>query len=105
MENADSRLQQHFFKVFSKVFSLETQEKYLITSMQSIELMHLHRNKFRIVENLHDLFCRGNKNYKQALENMQEYNLSRVVTYHCSFPDLSGEKKHAIVDFPTIRSI
>jgi len=51
----------------------------------------MHRKKFFIVENLHDLFCKGIKNYKQALENMKEYNLSRVVTLHCSVPDITGE--------------
>lgn len=38
--------------------------------MTLIELMQLHRKIFRLVDNLHDLICRGTKDYKEALSRV-----------------------------------
>jgi len=35
--------------------------------MTLMELMLMHRKIFSLIENLHDLCCRGNKDYKEAL--------------------------------------
>jgi len=35
--------------------------------MTLLEMMTMHQKKFRLVKNLHDLFCLGNKDSKKAL--------------------------------------
>lgn len=43
-------------------------------------LMIMHTKIFSIIENLHDLCCRGTKDSKQALANVQDYNLTKILT-------------------------
>mgnify|MGYP003339083906 CR=1 FL=1 len=56
---------------FGKIFyDRQNWEGFKNQHMTLIELMKMHRIIFSIVDNLHDLFCRGNKDYKQALSNV-----------------------------------
>ena len=50
------------------------------TFMTLIELMQMHRIIFSLIDNLHDLMCRGNKDYKEALSNVQDYNMTKILT-------------------------
>jgi hypothetical protein len=38
--------------------------------MTLIELMIMHRKIFSLIDNLHDLCCKGNKDYREALANV-----------------------------------
>jgi len=67
--------------------------------MTLIELMQMHRKIFSLLENLHDLCCRGTKDYKQALANVQDYNMTKILTRKCSVPDRSGDIKLSTCDF------
>ena len=40
------------------------------THMTLNQLMQMHRGIFNLVDNLHDLVCRGNKDYKESLSNV-----------------------------------
>jgi len=73
--------------------------------MTLIELMIMHRKIFSIIDNLHDLCCKGKKDVKEALANVQDYNMTKVLTRKCSVPDLSGDIKEARCDFNIIYSI
>jgi hypothetical protein len=46
----------------------DTNHKNVRLSMN--DLMKHHTKIFDLVENLHDLFCRGSKDYKKALSNV-----------------------------------
>jgi len=59
------------------------------------ELMVMHVRIFKIIENLHDLTCRGLKDYKSALSNVQDYNMTKILTEKCSIPNKNGEYKDA----------
>jgi hypothetical protein len=63
--------------------------------MTLLELMLMHVKIFKIIENLHDLTCIGNKDYKEALSNVQDYNMTKVLTRKCSIPSISGVFKEA----------
>lgn len=54
-----------FDKVFDKNF-IRFKDKY----MSMIELMNMHRRIFQITDNLHDLMCRGTKDYRQSLSTV-----------------------------------
>lgn len=55
---------------FAKIFYVAFQEKFAGKGMTLIELMVMHRKIFSLIENLHDLCCRGIKDYKEALANV-----------------------------------
>lgn len=64
-----------------------------------IELMQMHRIIFALIDNLHDLVCRGNKDHKEALMKVQDYNMTKVLSRKCSVPDETGDIKQARCDF------
>jgi len=55
---------------FAKIFYVNFGEKFAGKGMTLIELMQMHRRIFSLIENLHDLCCRGTKDYKEALANV-----------------------------------
>ena len=60
---------------------------------------------YNLVGNLHDLFCRGTKDYKTALFNVLAYNSSRAVASQASIPDINGEFKNQRCYFDIINAI
>ena len=78
---------------FSKIFYVNFGERFAGKGMTLIELMQMHRKIFSLIENLHDLCCRGTKDYKEALANVQDYNMTKILTRKCSVPDRSGDIK------------
>jgi hypothetical protein len=55
---------------FAKIFYMNFQEKFAGKGMSLIQLMQMHRKIFSLIENLHDLCCRGTKDYREALANV-----------------------------------
>lgn len=55
---------------FAKIFYVNFLQKFAGKGMTLIELMVMHRKIFSLIENLHDLCCRGIKDYKEALANV-----------------------------------
>jgi len=64
-----------------------------------------HRKIMKIVENLHDLCCRGSKDYKLALENVQDYNLAKILTRKCTVPHFSGDIKQGLTIYNILFAI
>ena len=62
----------------------------------------MHRRIFSLIDNLHDLCCRGNKDYKEALAKVQDYNMTKILTRQCSIPDLQGNYKESKVELNVI---
>ena len=73
--------------------------------MTLMELMMMHRRIFSIIDNLHDLLCRGNKDYRQALSNVQDYNMTKILTRKCSIPDKNGDYKEGKCDLDVIYAV
>lgn len=86
-------------KTFAKIFYVNFKQLFGGKGMTLFELMTMHTRIFSIIENLHDLVCRGTKDYKQALANVQDYNLTKILTRKCSVPDKSGDIKLNRCDF------
>jgi hypothetical protein len=55
---------------FAKIFYVNFGEKFANKGMSLIQLMQMHRRIFSLIENLHDLCCRGTKDYREALANV-----------------------------------
>lgn len=70
-----------------------------------IELMKMHRIIFSLINNLHDLCCRGTKDYKEALAKVQDYNMTKILTRKCSIPDRCGDIKESRCDFNVLYNI
>jgi hypothetical protein len=67
--------------------------------------MMMHRKIFSLVDNLHDLTCRGNKDYKQALSNVQDYNMTKILTRKCAIPDKNGDYKEGRCELDVIYAV
>ena len=50
-------------RVFTKLFTTTDIVKYLNLQFSLLFLMEFHRKIFSLKENLHDLVCKGKKNY------------------------------------------
>jgi len=66
------------------------------------ELMKVHRLAFRITDNLHDLVCRGVKDYKQALSIIQDYNMSKILCRKFSVPHHTNLIRFAVCDLESM---
>jgi hypothetical protein len=73
--------------------------------MTLYELMVMHTGIFKIIDNLHELFCRGSKNSKEALANVQDYNMTKILTRKCSIPDKSGDYKEGRCELNVIHAV
>jgi len=65
--------------------------------------MGIHLKAFRIIQNLHDLACIGSKDSKEALSNVQDYNMTKIFSQKCSIPDRQGVHKNAVCDMDMIQ--
>ena len=92
---------KNFSNILYTNFDLRFKDKQLTL----LTLMELHTKFFDLIENLHDLFCRGTKDYKEALENVQMYNMTKILTRKCSYPNESGDIKQNICDFNVVHSV
>ena len=55
---------------FAKIFYIDFEAKFAGKGKTLIELMFMHRKIFSLIDNLHDLCCRGTKDYREALANV-----------------------------------
>jgi hypothetical protein len=55
---------------FAKIFYVTFDALFGGKGKSLIELMYMHRKIFFLIDNLHDLCCRGTKDYRQALANV-----------------------------------
>lgn len=53
----------------------------------------------QLISYMHDFFCNGSKKYKHALSNVQDYNLTKILTNKCAIPSVDGIFKHNIFHF------
>lgn len=90
---------------FGKIFYGGNFENYKGKHMTLIELMMMHRIIFSLIDNLHDLVCRGTKNYKESLSNVQDYNMTKILTRKASLPDPSGDYKEGRVELDIIYAV
>ena len=65
----------------------------------------MHRKIFSLIDNLHDLTCRGNKDYKEALAKVQDYNMTKILTRACSIPNSNGDYKESKVEMNVIYAV
>lgn len=56
-----------------------------------IDLMIMHRNSMDMIDHMHDFLCKGSKDYKQALANVQDYNMAKIMSNKCSIPSEDGQ--------------
>jgi len=90
---------------FQKIFYGNKFEAYKGKHMTLYELMVMHTRIFSIIDNLHELFCRGSKNSKEALANVQDYNMTKILTRKCSIPDKSGDYKEGRCELNVIHAV
>ena len=65
----------------------------------------MHRRIFQITDNLHDLMCRGTKDYRSSLATVEDYNLTKILSRKCAIPDVSGDIKLFKVDFNIMEAL
>lgn len=94
-----------FMDLFKRLFYGQGWQSWKGKSMTMNELMVLHRTVFDIVNNMHDLMCRGSKDYRQSLQNVQDYNMTKILTAKCAIPSKSGEFKEGRVEFDIVQAV
>lgn len=67
--------------------------------------MVMHRRIFQITDNLHDLVCRGTKDYRTSLATVEDYNLTKILSRKCAVPDITGDIKLGKVDFNIMHAL
>ena len=92
-------------KNFGRIFYTNYDTKHKGQRLSLMDLMTMHTKAYDLVENLHDLFCRGTKDYKEALANVQIYNMTKILTWKCSIPNSSGDIKQSVCDFDVIHAV
>ena len=92
-------------RVFQTLFYQNFSSTYAGKQMTQIELMVMHRKIYSLIDNLHDLCCRGTKDYRESLANVQDYNMTKILSRKCSIPDTSGDVKQSKVDFNVMYAI
>lgn len=90
---------------FIKIFYNGNFQRFKGKHMTLIELMEMHRKIFNIIDNMHDLMCRGNKDYKESLSNVQDYNMTKILTRKCSIPDKGGDYKQGRCELDIIYAV
>jgi len=63
--------------IFSKTFEGLGFNKWRGKAPTLLEFMQMHRKIFKLTDNLHELMCRGTKDYREALRFIRDYNLSK----------------------------
>ena len=81
------------------MFYRDYKEKFEGKTQTFIQAMILHRRAMRIIDNLHDLCCRGTKNYKTALENVNDFNMAKILYGKCTVSNYSGDIKQGELSF------
>lgn len=66
-------------------------KKYKGQYVTYFELMSMHRSKFKILQNLNDLLCKGSKDYKESLSSVQDFNSTKIMSRICSVPSKNGD--------------
>lgn len=92
-------------KTFGKIFYGQNFQNFKGKNMTLMELMYMHRRIFSLIDNLHDLTCRGNKNYKESLSNVQDYNMTKIITRQASIPNINGVYKDSKVELDVIYAV
>lgn len=104
----DELNQQQTDKVLEKflnLFYVNYQTQYKNKRMTMIEMMRMHLEVFKIKDNLHDLMCRGIKDVKYALANVQDYNVTKILTKKSAVPDRTGDVKLYTCEFNILYNI
>ena len=57
------------------------------------------------MDNFHSLFCKGDKTYEDAVQDIKVYNLTKVLGSKCSIPSKNGEKKKDYLNYDVINGI
>mmetsp|Transcript_23983 Transcript_23983/g.36808 ORF Transcript_23983/g.36808 Transcript_23983/m.36808 type:complete len:383 (-) Transcript_23983:586-1734(-) len=76
-----------------------------LTSVTELELMQMHVQIFKIIDNFHSFFCRGDKSYKEASQNIKVFNLTKIMGSICSVPCKIGIKRHNTIEMEIISNM
>jgi hypothetical protein len=104
-DNLNEKQTQVVLRTFKKIFTGSKAIQYRGKSLSLGDLMEIHGNYFVLIDNMHDLMCRGTKDYREALKNVQDYNMSKILSSKCSIPDKNGDFKAARCEMDIIYNV
>ena len=64
-----------------------------------------HVGVFHITDNFHSFFCRGDKSYKDALQNIQYFVQTKVLGKICAIPNKQGNCRQNYLDYRMIGNL
>ena len=96
---------QVLHSLFEKFLYGSLQYKFRSGSLSLNDLVLIHWEKFQLINRLHDLVCRGTKDYHQSLSVVQDFNLMKSLSKRLSFPDINGNNKESRVVIETMRHL
>ena len=90
---------------FKRIFHGSKKMEYKGKTITLGQLMELHGKYFVLIDNLHDLICRGSKDYRESLKNVQDYNMSKILSSKCAIPDKNGDFKMGKCEMDIISNV
>ena len=64
-----------------------------------------HIGVFRVTDNFHSFFCRGDKSYEDATEIIQFYVQTKALGKICSIPNKHGIQRDNYLDYSVLISL
>jgi len=104
-DKMNSKQTQIVITTFKRIFTGSKSTQYRGKTLSLGELMDIHGKFFVLIDNMHDLICRGSKDYREALKNVQDYNMSKILSTKCSIPDKNGDFKSALCEMDIIYNV
>ena len=105
LDNLNEKQTQVVLQTFKRIFRGSKAQQYRGKSLSLQDLMDIHGKHFVLIENMHDLMCRGNKDYREALKNVQDYNMSKILSAKCAIPDRNGDFKQGKCEMDIIFNV
>jgi len=92
-------------KSFFKTFIIDYEEKYKGMGKTEYQQSLAHISQFRIKEQYHSVFCRGDLSYQDAGISIKMFNFSKILASLCSIPTIEGEKGKSYLNYDVIHGI
>ena len=64
-----------------------------------------HVGVFKVIENFHSFFCKGDKDYQESFKVIQYFIQTKALGKLCSIPNKEGKMKENFIDFGVMKSL
>ena len=94
-------------QIFDRVLRSEKVfQKSRAHNVRNIEdMVKMHSKIFRNIDQFHSFFCRGDKNFRQSIQNVKVFNLTKIISVNASLPDSKGLVRNNSINYHIIKNV